>query len=406
VNDYDYRNCQSLFGYAVKVHERSGGVCQLCGAGAAGLDFDLWRQMTIEHLIGESQGGYVRQILASLAGRFPGLTAAERAGLAAQIDAANTVTACSFCNATTSRAQAPTSMTTLVETAPDGTPEEIRRHVTAGLDGILAAKRNDVKWKLASVRRAFESEVAPRLADARVLQPPGPPAAVAASDVQMVVERITSDVAAAPDEFVTPPGYAHLSLALIDSVYSIRSHYAAVKRVVAAYCQASRTACQPLSARAESGFREQGLESLLGQAGTDHGEILADRLFGGSRSRTAGRLKADVCVEAARRLQAVSVTSIPDLRARAGDTEVRHAWTGVHGLGWVTWQYFCSLAGIDHFKPDVMLMRFTAEALGRYVSPAETDALLSRAFEELQPSHPGLTKRTLDHTIWLFERGQ
>ena len=27
---YDYRNCQSLFGYAARVHERSGGICQLC----------------------------------------------------------------------------------------------------------------------------------------------------------------------------------------------------------------------------------------------------------------------------------------------------------------------------------------------------------------------------------------
>jgi hypothetical protein len=122
------------------------------------------------------------------------------------------------------------------------------------------------------------------------------------------------------------------------------------------------------------------------------------------RCRTAGRLKADVCVEAARHLQAVSVTDTPGLRERAGDAEVRHAWTGVHGLGWVIWQYFCSLGGIDHFKPDVMLMRIAAEALRRYVSPAETDVLLSRAFEELRPSYPELTKRALDHTIWLFER--
>ena len=152
-------------------------------------------------------------------------------------------------------------------------------------------------------------------------------------------------------------------------------------------------------------FREHGLDYLLDRAETQHGEVLADRLFGGSRSRTAGQLKADVCVEAARRLQALPVTYIPDLRERAEDAEVRRAWTGVHGLGWVTWQYFCSLAGIDHFKPDVMLMRFVAEALGRYVSPAETDALLSRVFEELQPSYPRLTKRALDHTICLFERG-
>jgi hypothetical protein len=231
--------------------------------------------------------------------------------------------------------------------------------------------------------------VAPHLADARVLRPPGPLAAVAASDVQMVGERITSDVAATPDEFVTPPGYAHLSLALVDAIYSIRSRYPAVKRVVAAYCAAIGTRCQALAARSSPGFDEHGLDFFLGQAGSQHGVALADRLFAGNRSRTACRLKADVSVEAARRLQAVSVTDISDLRDRVDDAEVRHAWTGVHGLGWVTWQYFCSLAGIDHFKPDVMLMRFAAEALGRYVSPAETDALLSRAFEELRPPTPG-----------------
>jgi len=268
----------------------------------------------------------------------------------------------------------------------------------------LAAKRKEVAWKLASVRKAFDSRVAPGLADARLAEASEPPTTATGSDVRMIAERIISDVAATPGEFVTPPGYAHLSLALVDAVYSIRSRYPAVERVVAAYCAASGTACQPLAAQSEPGFREHGLDCLLDRAETQHGELLADRLFGGSRSRTAGRLKADVCVEAARRLQAVSVTDIPDLRERADDAEVRHAWTGVHGLGWVTWQYFCSLAGIDHFKPDVMLMRFAAEALGRYVSPGETDALLSRAFEELLPSYPGLTKRALDHTIWLFER--
>ena len=406
MSDYDYQNCQSLFGYAAKVHDRSGGVCQLCGAGIAGVDFDLWRQMTVEHLIGKSQGGYLHQISAKLAHQFPNLSSAEIAGLAAQIDAANTVTACSFCNATTSRAQAPTSMTALIETASDGTPEEVRRHIAAELGGILAVKRKEVAWKLASVKKAFESRVASGLADARLVEVPIPPAAVTGSDVRMIVERITSDVAATPDEFVTPPGYGHLSLALVDAVYSIRSRYSAVKRVVAAYCKASATANRALAAQDEPGFREHGLDYFLGQVGMEHGEALADRLLAGSRSRTAGRLKADVCVEAARRLQAVSVTRIPDLQACARDAEVRRAWTGVHGLGWVTWQYFCSLAGVDHLKPDVMLMRFAVETLGRYVNPAETDALLSRAFEELQLSYPELTKRALDHTIWLFEHSR
>lgn len=176
-SEYDFWNCQSLFGYAAKVHERSGGVCQLCGAGATELGFDLWRQMTVEHLIGESQGGYLRQISASLARQFPGLSKAALTELAGQIDAANTVTACSFCNATTSRAQAPASMTTIIDTAPGGTSDEICRHVTAILAGILESKQRDVAWKLASVRRAFDSLVAPSLADARLAREAAPPTA-------------------------------------------------------------------------------------------------------------------------------------------------------------------------------------------------------------------------------------
>ena len=100
-------------------------------------------------------------------------------------------------------------MTSIIEGALDGTPEQVRRHVTAGLDDILASKRRDVAWKLASVRKVFDSEVAPRLADARVVRAPAPSAAVADSQVGIVVERITSDVVAASAEFVTPPGYAH-----------------------------------------------------------------------------------------------------------------------------------------------------------------------------------------------------
>jgi hypothetical protein len=402
---YDHRNCQSLFGYAARVHESSGGVCQLCGAGTADVDFDLWRQLTVEHLIGEGQGGYLRQISASLARRFPGITAAERTELAARIDVANTVTACSFCNATTSRDKAPLAMTTLIEQCPDGPPEQIYEHVTAGLAGILAAKRANVAWKLTSVRKAFDSDIAPRLADARTVPGP-PPAAVAAADAEAVAERITADVAVTRDSFVTPPGYAHLPLALIDAVYSIRSRYAAVERVVAGYVAATGTERQALTARDSPGFREHGLDSLLKQAATLHGEALADTLFAGSRSRTGGRLKADVCLDAARRLQAAGVTCIPDLIDHAGSAEVRHAWTGVHGLAWVTWQYFCSLVGIDHLKPDVMLTRFVSETLGRHATPAETDALLTLAVESLLPEHPGLTKRTLDHTIWRFQRGQ
>jgi len=78
---------------------------------------------------------------------------------------------------------------------------------------------------------------------------------------------------------------------LVDAIYSIRSRYPAVKRVVAAYCAASGTACQLFAARSEAGFREYGLDCLVDQAETQHGEMLADRLFG--RPRQHGTPPAD-----------------------------------------------------------------------------------------------------------------
>jgi hypothetical protein len=157
VKQYNYKNCQSLFGYAAAVHRRSGGRCQLCGCGGGPEAFDLWRQMTVEHLIGKSQGGYLPQIRTSVSARFPDLPPEAREALAQHLDAANTVTACSFCNSTTSRDSSPRSMQELIHEAP-GSSEEVLRYVTAELQAVLVRKRADVQWKLQAVREAFERE--------------------------------------------------------------------------------------------------------------------------------------------------------------------------------------------------------------------------------------------------------
>jgi hypothetical protein len=92
---YDETGLQSLFGYGRSAHVRSGGICQLCGCGAGpDIDFDLWRQLTIEHLIGEAQGGYPPRIRAALEGSFAHLPESERMSLASRIHEANIVTAC------------------------------------------------------------------------------------------------------------------------------------------------------------------------------------------------------------------------------------------------------------------------------------------------------------------------
>ena len=164
---YNYHNCQSLFGYARKVHHRSGGICQLCGAGdALDVDFNLWRQLTVEHLIGESQGGYINRIKPIIDRRFPELSNSDREAMAMQIDEANTVTACSFCNAMTSRVRNPETMEQLIMGYEDDHVGLVNFMVQK-LQRILEQKRRDVSWKLVSIKDAFEKEVKPELIDAR-----------------------------------------------------------------------------------------------------------------------------------------------------------------------------------------------------------------------------------------------
>jgi hypothetical protein len=160
---YNYRNCQSLFGYAQNVHKRSGGICQLCGAGKGEpSNFNLWRQLTVEHLVGASQGGYINDIRQTISKRFPTLSNEQREELALRIDKANTVTACHFCNSTTSRYQNIVNMTQLISEA-EGEADEVVNEVESKLKEILRYKQDDVRKKLESIREAFSSMIKPEL---------------------------------------------------------------------------------------------------------------------------------------------------------------------------------------------------------------------------------------------------
>ena len=158
---YNYKSCQSLFGYSAEVHIRCKGKCQLCGCGGEPLDFDMWRQMTVEHLIGKSQGGYLKQIKDVLSNKYPNYTADEIVILSKKLDALNTVTACQFCNSTTSRDVCDLSMEDLIR---NGANEiEIQQAVESACLDILEAKKKKVAWKLESVKEAFEKLVVSKM---------------------------------------------------------------------------------------------------------------------------------------------------------------------------------------------------------------------------------------------------
>ncbi len=157
---YDYHKFWSLCGYAADVIQRSQAVCQLCGWDAS--DFHLWRQLTVEHVIGKSQGGYLKDIRTAVAERFPEIEDTKRDELVQKLESENTVAACQSCNSMTSRMRHTKDMGQLL-TEATGTPGEVVEKVIAEIQQVLKNKREDVEWKLTSVRERFDTHIAPML---------------------------------------------------------------------------------------------------------------------------------------------------------------------------------------------------------------------------------------------------
>jgi hypothetical protein len=137
---YNVTGLQSLFGY---------------GAGPQ-VDFDLWRQFTIEHLIGAGQGGYPRRIREAVDSKFSHLPENERRMLAVRIHEANVVTACQFCNSTTSRDVAAFTMEEVIADLPPDADEAVAV-AAEKLQTVLDRKRQRVQWKLRAVYRRLMS---------------------------------------------------------------------------------------------------------------------------------------------------------------------------------------------------------------------------------------------------------
>ncbi len=77
--------------------------------------------------------------------------------------------------------------------------------------------------------------------------------------------------------------------------------------------------------------------------------------------------------------------------ARPGD----YAFVGVRGFGLAGFQYLRMLFGVQTTKPDVHIIRFVSEVLGKKVNDVTALSLLERAAKQA-----GLPLREVDNIIW------
>lgn len=209
-------------------------------------------------------------------------------------------------------------------------------------------------------------------------------------------------------ELDPPPGYAHISLAVIDSVFSLRAPYAAARNAVLAYCAATGVSDAPLSHAQSADFAEDTLDDFIALAGERRGQELARALFGGNSQVAPGTsvLKADTCLTAGVALKSCGVVSRSDLT----DTDLRdaakRAWMNVHGLGQQSWSYVTMLSGTDDWKVDTWVVRFVARATGQDIDASSARALLDSALRSLAGRGIEVSKRAADHAVWRYESGR
>lgn len=205
---------------------------------------------------------------------------------------------------------------------------------------------------------------------------------MAENDLEKVLDQLSSEM---PREEWKPwPGgwKDKIEAALIDAVLSIQASYGSEHNGV-------RAAVNRYTAH-DANTSSNDLGQLAKMESSELQKLLNDQ-------RISGRSKASAITEAARNLVEVGVIQASDLDAK--NPEQKRAYTRVHGLGAVTWEYFGMLLGKPGVKADTWICRFVARAVGRETSPQEAHCLVMAAAERIDadPIH-------LDHAIWGYER--
>lgn len=197
----------------------------------------------------------------------------------------------------------------------------------------------------------------------------------------------------------TPDGYPDsLALCIIDSLYSTGSHYTSVVNVVTRYKTTEGTS-----------HGAQDLLESIKNAGGPRGwaeDVVDNRKP--AHTKPHALLKADIIDRAARLMVCLGIDTVQDLRATVEtspqDNPVHAGWKKLPSQSsGVTYNYLLILAGMPSVKPDRMVLRFLANALGE-----DADLSFARAVELIQTAADELkvSSRTLDHIVWRAASGR
>lgn len=200
--------------------------------------------------------------------------------------------------------------------------------------------------------------------------------------------------------------YSSLPICVIDAVYSIGVQYKSTERTVVEWCMRNGWQWSRLSSDQERTISE--FVKIL-RPYENRWEEMATQVFH-NRQRTSTRsgiLKAEAVYRLARTFQEFGIETLADVLKAELREDVRRAVVAIPGQGsGLSYSYLLMLAGNENaVKPDRMIRRFVAEALGaRNVPPEVCERLVREASAALRPEFPILTPSILDQKIWGYQQ--
>ncbi|WP_193311385.1 heme peroxidase [Georgenia satyanarayanai] len=221
------------------------------------------------------------------------------------------------------------------------------------------------------------------------------------SDGDRLVEQIRKELGSDQEVWIAPTGYDSVALAIIDSVFSIGTHYSGVVNAVNRYRAARREEGAEPDADSAADLVE-----AVGRWGVDG---LVERTNKWRTSTRAGApLKAEVVHQVARILAGHGLGTVEAVRAGLTDPQAQQAaaarkeWLALPGqASGLAWGYFLMLCGVPGVKADRMVVRYVTRAVGASVEAKEASALVAAAADVL-----GVSSTRLDHAIWRLESGR
>ena len=198
------------------------------------------------------------------------------------------------------------------------------------------------------------------------------------------------------------PGYpGSLAQALIDAIWSTNVRYPVTRGVITRY----------RNERWSGKSDQDGLPELLGLYESLGGvDSFIDTV--GTRNRVSTQpdaiLKGEAVFRAAQALEDLGIDTADQFRQADGTplgAQAKEAWCAVPGQrSGISWRYLRMLVGLPDVKPDRMVIRFTASALGvadTGISPDYAVSLVRQAAEHFE-----VDQRALDHEIWAYQSGR